>query len=123
MEITIENPERTLRVIDTLLLQEYPIELKSGLQSWLEEVRTQILQKERIDRFKSVWRRVPDFPKYEISGSGKVRRRDDDGEIHIEPNPDGNSYIRLQRDRGTYILNLTELRNQAFPEIMNGVRL
>lgn len=119
MLINIENPERSLRVLEALREQEYPEKLETGIRSWLEEITIKIVREERIERYRDVWRRIDDFPKYEISGTGLVRRRDadDEEELWVEYNAQNKPYIRLTKNRGTYTIDLNELRNQIFPEI------
>jgi hypothetical protein len=116
MKINIDNPERSLNIIHALLKTEYPIELRYGIQEWLVEIKNQILESERTERLKDTWRRIPSFPQYEINGVGHIRHRDDE-DVWVQPMPNGDGVVRLQKSRGTYVLSVQNLINETFPEI------
>ncbi|WNT45462.1 hypothetical protein SEA_ARGAN_78 [Arthrobacter phage Argan] len=116
MQINIDNADRTLQVLDALLAQKYRAELEAGIHSWLNEVKAQVKEGVQTQHYKDTWRRIPSFPKYEINGVGHIRHRDDE-DMWVQPMPDNNGHVRLQKSRGTYVLSVKQLIEEAFPEI------
>ncbi|UVK62900.1 HNH endonuclease [Arthrobacter phage Uzumaki] len=116
MQINIDNPERSHRILDVLMTQDYPSIYGPTLLEWLSDIRRQIIEGERTERYKDTWRRIPSFPKYEINGIGHIRHRDDE-DMWVQPMPDNNGHVRLQKSRGTYVLSVKQLIEEAFPEI------
>jgi hypothetical protein len=118
MLINIDNADRTLQVLDALLAQKYKAELEAGIHSWLKEVKAQVQEGEQTERYKDTWRRLSDFPQYEINGVGDIRHRtDEDKIIESIQGEDGQIYVRLTKSRGIFTLNVQHLINKEFPEI------
>ncbi|UQS94751.1 hypothetical protein SEA_ZEINA_82 [Arthrobacter phage Zeina] len=118
MLINIDNADRTLQVLEALLAQKYRAELEAGIHSWLNEVKAQVKEGMQTEHYKDTWRRLTDFPQYEINALGEVRHRTDE-DLIIEPFPgtDGSTYVRLTKSRGIFTLNIKHLVEKEFPEI------
>jgi hypothetical protein len=118
MEIKIDNPERSVRIIDVLMMHKYDEMYAPQILGWLEDLKSQITQGEQTERYKDTWRRLTDFPQYEINGVGEIRHRTDE-DLVVEPTQgaDGSAYVRLTKSRGIFTLNVQHLINKEFPEI------
>lgn len=118
MLIKIDNPEKAQRIIDVLLMHKYDDMYAPQLQEWLLDIRKQLTEGERTERLKDTWRRLTDFPQYEINGLGEIRHRTDE-DLIVEPiqGVDGQKHVRLTKSRGIFTLNVQQLIDKEFPEI------
>ncbi|WNN94584.1 HNH endonuclease [Arthrobacter phage Lewando] len=118
MLINIDNADRTLQVLDALLAQKYRAELEAGIHSWLNEVKAKVQEGQQTEYYRDTWRRLTEFPQYEINGVGEIRHRTDE-DLIVEPiqGVNGDTYVRLTKSRGIFTLNVQHLINKEFPEI------